>query len=409
MSMPQSTPLRPAKTLLAASLTLGTGFISGCVTTWLADNSVQNDAIRPDDFIGDPAELEDQTTQIVSEAVAENATGDNTDQDPANPVRPANKQALSVNAMVGHINGEALFADQVFDVNLAAQLQSFGERYDVDQFNQQAAAAIQERLRGVIINKLILGEAERNLNDKQRAGIEARVQAEREELIRFYGQGSVSKAKAQFLDAQGKDLDEHLIAFREEMSIGFYIQSRVLPKIVVNQADIRRWFEDNKELYNKPDTRVIRLIRTDNPASTQRVQARLDRGESFQKIATDATLNTYDPEGGGALNGGEPVQGKVAISIGPVNDALLLLEAGQHAGPITAGKNEYFVQVVQFTPGVEVPLSDVQLEIETRLRAEQFERHALRFRLDLLKRGNFSDIDQMSSKLLEIARARYDR
>jgi len=152
--MPQSTPLRPAKTLLAASLTLGTGFISGCVTTWLADNSVQNDAIRPDDFIGEPAELEDQTTQIVSEAVAENATGDNTDQDPANPVRPANKQALSVNAMVGHINGEALFADQVFDVNLAAQLQSFGERYDVDQFNQQAAAAIQERLRGVIINKL---------------------------------------------------------------------------------------------------------------------------------------------------------------------------------------------------------------------------------------------------------------
>lgn len=390
--------------LLTASLTL-----VGCESTWLASGGKQPPpVVKPNDFIGEPQAKEpdesDQTT-LVSTETTEGPTHNTAE--PA--TKPRTDRALPVDAMVGHINGEAVYADQIFDVNLVAQLESFGRRFEGEEFRSAAGSVIQDRLQGIIINKLILGEAERNLKEAQRRGIEYRIQSEREELLRFYGQGSLAKAKAEFRKQRDKELDQHLVDFREELVIGSYIRSKVVPKIVVNQRDVERYYADNIDRYQQPDQRVIRLIIAADAAAATRIEQRLSNGQAFEKVAGDPELNRYNPTISGMFNSGNPVAGNAVTNQEPVNDAILSLKSGEHAGPIQADSKTFFVQVVERTEGMKIALADAQIDIEQKLRATQFETYALRFRLDLLKRGSYSDPAEMGNKLLEIAMARYDQ
>jgi len=405
--MQNTRPTYRTAALLTGALALAAVPLNGCVSTWFASSDKPAPAVQPNDFIGDaqPINADEQPVDnlVATDVDPQEASTD----EPTTATR--SDEALSVDAMVGHINGEAVYADQIFDVNLVAQLESFGRRYNGDEFRKFASAAIMDRLQGVVINTLILGEAERNLKETQRRQIDGRVNAEREELLRFHGQGSIAKAKAEFLKARGKELDRHLVDFREELVIGSYIRSKVMPKIVVNQRDVERYYEDKKSKYQQPDQRVIRIIRAADASTAEQIQRRLKQGEAFDKVAADPDANTYNPDNAGIFNGGEAIPGDKVIGIAPVNEALLPLQAGAHDGPIVAGDNRFFVQVVAFEPGVKVPLADAQIEIEKTLRAAQFERHALRFRMDLLKRGSYSDPKEMGSKLVEIAYGRYDQ
>lgn len=401
--MPKHLTLQPTA-LFIASLS-----VTGCSTPWLASNSDRPaPAVQPADFIGEPTPTE--VVQPTNEAAAQ--------ADKPHHAAPANNRptahsqpqaARPIDAMVGHINGEAVYADQIFDINLIAQLESFGRRFDGNQFQTHAGNAIQDRLQGIIINKLILGEAELNLQEAQRRRIEARIQAEREEMLRFYGQGSLAKAKADFKKERGKELEAYLVDFREELIVGSYIRSKVTPKIVVNQRDVERYYDDNIQRYHQPTQRVIRLmIAVDADASAQ-IQTRLDKGEAFEQVAGDSNVNQYNPTHAGAYRAGDAIPGDKPTNQEPINAAILPLQSGEYAGPIVVGDKTFFVEVVKRTEGVKVELADAQIQIEQTLRSLQFEKHALRFRLDLLKRGSYSDPGQMGSKLLDIASARYDQ
>lgn len=392
---------------LAAALAASAALLAGCETPYVGSDTDEKAPIKPEDFVGEPRNGEPETPDP---RVAETDSADEPDDTGQDrPATPRPDQALAVNAMVGHINGKAVYADNIFDVNVAAQLASFGQRYDGARFQSEALAVIKERLRGVIIDKLILGEAERFLKKEQRQAIDQRVVQEKEELVRFYGQGSISKAKAEFRKDREQELDEYLVQYREQLAIGFYMQSKVQPKIVVDQRAIERYYEDNKANYQKPDLRVIRIIRTPNPADAQQIARRLSKGEPFELIAADEAVNDYQPDDAGLFNDGEPLPGDYIYGIKPVNEALLPLDEGEYAGPILAGDNSYFVQVVSYEPGEKFDLADKQIEIEQVLRALQFEKHARRLRNDMLKRGSYTDPHEMGLKLLEIAYTRYDR
>lgn len=389
--------------LLAVSLTL-----VGCESSWISSNDDRpSPDVQPNDFIGESQAVEPSGSEDTT-SISTNETDTDSDDGTAS-TRPRSEQALPVDAMVGHINGEAVYADQIFDINLVAQLESFGRRYDGKAFGDAAGGVIQDRLQGIIINKLILGEAERNLQEGQRRGVAARIQAEREELLRFYGQGSLAKAKAEFLKERGKELDQHLVDFREELVIGSYIRSKVMPKIVVNQRDVERYYADNIDKYMQPDQRIVRLIRAVDASAAVQVKERLGKGQAFDKLAANPELNQYNPDNAGIFNSGNPVPGDKVIGLEPVNDALIKLDSGEHAGPIAVGEARFFVQIVERTPGVKITLPQAQIKIEKILRTTQFEKHALRFRLDLLKRGSYSDPAEMGNKLLDIAFARYDQ
>ena len=407
-----NSPVQRALAGFLAGVTL-TG-LTGCgMLSWLDDEEKAPPGITPDAFVHVAPNTEDPTTGTsATQSTAETSSTD-TSTEPTiptnNPTINTSTAALPINAMVGYINNEAVYADHIFDVNLIAQLQSFGKRYDGEQFRTAATQAIQEKLRGIIINKLILGEAELNLNDQQRQYISTLVNREREELIRFYGQGSISKARAEFRKDKGLELDDHLNALREEYAVQAFLQAKVMPKISVTQLMVRNYYEENIEKFNQPDMRTFRIIYVSGADTAQSIKQRLDAGESFKDLASDPATNLYNTDNAGIFNSGKPMPGDKVYGIQAVNEALMQLKEGEYAGPFPAGKNHYFTQLLTYTPGKEIALEDAQLDIELILRNLEYERLTLRLRMNMLKRGSYTPPEKMGVKLLEIAAARYDQ
>lgn len=364
-----------------------------------------NDRVALEDFVGDesrPGEAPPATQTTAQTQPTAN------DSDPS-PGDPPAREALAVDAMIGHVNGEAIYAHAIFEP-IDAQLSAFGRNHNGDEFLRRAAPVVAGRLQEVLIDKLILAEADGRLSERDRQGVEGLVQLRREELLRYYGRGSLARARAEHRAAEGIELEEALAQYRESLVVRRYLQQELMPQINVQQRDVERLYTDLYEqgVYNSPDQRVIRLMMTRDADNADTIARRLADGEAFAQVAGDATLNSYNAVGGGQFNSGEALSGEDVFTVPEVNAAILELEAGAHAGPVESEGRHFFVQLESYEPGVVVALRDVQVELEQRLRLEQWDVLFRRFRQGLLEQGGFTDPMQMADKLLDIAIARYD-
>ena len=388
---------------LAAGL-MGLSQVGCAARDWVSEND-KPAPVTPGDFIDESSSaiaVSAQPTAAPADAGPGPADG------PPGPVTAPtddSDQTYLVNAMIGHINGEAVYAGQIL-APLDAQLAAMGRRDSGEAFLEQAGPLILGRLREAVIDKLVLGEAERDLTSRDRERLDYLVQQERDEKLRYYGQGSLAAAEANFEAAMGVSLSEHLRQYRNSLTVRRYIELTVRPKIVVNQRDVERFFDDNKTDFNRPASRAIRIMIAPDASTAQTIQSKLDAGESFEELATNAELNRYNAAGAGLFNAGEPFGGDFGVA--EVNAALLELQEGEHAGPILANERHWFVELMQYTPERKTPFEEVKNQIEQQLRIEQFKFHTDRFRDDLIRRGNFTDLDRMMDKLIEVAVARYD-
>ncbi|MEM9415809.1 MAG: peptidylprolyl isomerase [Planctomycetota bacterium] len=389
------------RALLASALLASLGLV-GC-EAW--PTTSQPHRVALEDFVGD------QPRPGVAPTAHTPAAGqDSTDNtDPASPGDPTETRALAVDAMIGHVNGEAIYAHAILEP-IDARLAAFGRQYDGDEFLQRAAAVIAGRLKEVLIDKLILAEAGSGLSDRERQGVEGMVQARREEMLRYYGQGSLTRAKREFLAAEDIEFDEALAQYREEIVVRRYLQQELLPQINVQQRDVERLYSDLCEdgTYDSKDKRVIRLMMTRDAVAAQTIADRLNNGDAFADVAADGSLNQYNAPTGGQFNSGEPIEGDQVMGDETVNAAILALSQGAFSGPIVSGDRHFFVMLESFEPGVKVELRDVQAELEQRLRLEQWDVLFRAFRQGLWETGGYTDPVQMTEKLLDIAIARYD-
>ncbi|MFI4859496.1 MAG: peptidylprolyl isomerase [Phycisphaerales bacterium JB063] len=392
---------KPPRVLLAGALLAAIG-LAGC-ETW--PTTSQPGRVALEDFVGDQPRPGTPPPRNPNQPGAN--TTDTADQ--TSPGSTADNRSHSVDAMIGHVNGEAIYAHAILEP-IDARLAAFGREYDGDEFLQRAAAVVAGRLKEVLIDKLILAEAGIGLSERERQGVEGMVQQRREEMLRYYGQGSLTRAKREFLAAEDIEFDEALAQYREEIVVRRYLQQELLPQINVQQRDVERLYTDlcDDGTYDSKDKRVIRLMMTRDADAAQTIAERLTDGEAFAQVARDNTLNQYSAANGGQFNSGAPIEGEQILSDATVNDAILALEAGRFAGPIVSGDRHFFVMVESFEPGVRVELRDVQAELEQRLRLEQWDALFRGFRQDLWDAGGYTDPLLMTEKLLDIAIARYD-
>lgn len=396
-----STP-NTALNLAAALLILGS---VGCAARdWVTGDDAE--AVTPSDFVSDTT---GQTPQTTSANNAEPGGDSATPTPPPDPAQgPADQASVyAVDAMVGHINGEAVYARQIL-APIAPQLAALGRQLDGQAFIDQAGPLIEGRLKETLINDLLLGEADRDLTSNDRQRLDALVQQERDELLRYYGQGSLARAKTMFQQDMGISLDEHLKNYRETLTIRRYMDLQIRPKIVVSVRDIERYYEDHKAQYNRPASRVVRLIIAVDQAAANTIEERLASGVPFETVASDESLNRYNPTIGSMFMGGDALTGDKPTNVDAVNTALMTLAQGEYAGPIQSNDRIWFIELVTLNPEVVTELNDVQLEIRQELLIEQYRFHSDRFRIQVIERGSYTPPDVMMPKLMEIARARFD-
>lgn len=305
--------------------------------------------------------------------------------------------------MVGQVNGRAIYANTVFDP-INAQLAALGRTLPPSIFRQRASELIVGQLQTMVTNALILGEAERDLSVQERHGLLAMLQARREDLLRQFGEGSSAVADDVSLQRTGKNIDEQVKDFRERVLVGRYISQQVRNKVNVSRKDIERYYDSHKAKYNPPAGRTIRLIMTSSKADADQLQKLLASGTPFDDVAK-SSANQYRASQGGLM--ADRIEGNKFSGFDALNKAMVKLKAGEHSPRIEAGGSYWWVKVETYDAGKGRSLEQVQLEIRQLLEDQQRNALGLEFRQKLLAQGSYNPINEMASKLIEIAMARY--
>jgi PPIC-type PPIASE domain len=314
----------------------------------------------------------------------------------------ASARTYSVDGMVGQVNGRAIYTSDVLEP-IKDQLATLGRELPPDTFRNRAASLIAGRLSAMVTDALIYGEAQRDLSDAERQGLLRATQAQRESILREYGQGSPALAEANLLEKTGLNLDQTLEEWRQTAIIRRYIGQKIRPKVNVTRKDVKRYYEDHYDRFNPPSSRTVRVIQVDSQEDAQAIQTMLEAATPFAQAAADPR-NVFRPGTGGLM--GE-MAGEQLFADEQVNRAVLDLQAGTCAGPITVGEKRWFVCVEKINQPQGQPLMQVQVQISGILFEQQFREYSERYRRQLFEEGSYNSIEQMTMSLLKIANDRY--
>ena len=325
------------------------------------------------------------------------------DEDPQADLPPASGPPQTIGGMLGQVNGRAIYADQVLRP-LEPMLRAHAESDPPGEFRKVVRASVRLRLRELVENALLLGEAERDLTASERLGLAELTRREREELIRRYGSNSLAVAEAEILRREGRTLDDAVRQWREGKTVGTYVGRKIRPRINVTRADIERYYREHPGEFNPPPTRVVRLIVATSPEDRDAAATALAEGQGFEEVAS-STLNSYNRDAAGLWNAGEP---SVVTFNPPVDAAIAEVDAGEWAGPVEDEEGRWwFVRVEQLERGESVSLRDAHVAIERKLSADQFRAMEGRFRARLLQEGSFTSLEAMERGAIEVALARF--
>lgn len=308
-----------------------------------------------------------------------------------------------VDAMVGQVNGQAIYADEVLEP-IEAQLAALGARRPRAVFREQARRLVYARLDQIVADSLILGEAERDLSEMEQMGLRHMLKEQREELLRRYGQGSIAVANATLMEREGRTLDQRMTAEREKLLVRRYLQMKLLPKINVTRKDIERYYHDNIKEYRPEAGKTVRIIRVDSAAAADRIEQQLAEGVPFAQVAT-GKANSYQASQGGLMQG--KVTGDDPFGPAALNEAFKTLTVGQHSPRIKVGDDFWWLYLESIDEGKQRSLTEVQLQIEDLLRRQRFQQLSTRYRQRLFEQGTYNPIDQMADGLVQVAMTRY--
>jgi hypothetical protein len=310
-------------------------------------------------------------------------------------------ETYAVGGMVGQVNGQAIYAHSVFRP-LHEQMQALGRKLAPQQFTQRAQNLIASRVRSLVIDRLILGEAMRDLSEREQKGLERIIQNHREELLRRYGRGSEAVAARTIREQTGKSLDQTLQDFRRKAVVQRYLKKRLLPRVSVSRQDIEHHYNTRPEQYQPGISRKIHLIRIASQGQAQTIKQALKSGRSFKKLAR-REANKFNASNAGLLGtetGNAPLRA-------PLNEVLKKLKQGDWGGPVETAGDYWFVYCDQLDKREGQSLRDVQLKIRNKLRAQRYRQLQQQYRKRLLQEGSYTSIEDMTRELVSIAVSRY--
>lgn len=317
-------------------------------------------------------------------------------------------QRIILDAMVGQINGKAVYASDIFNEIGQEQLVRIGQVNPRLVFREQSQRLIHETIRSRVFNALIIAEAERNLSEQEQLGLLGFLKREREKLLAEYGGGSLAQANQRLRQEQGYGLDEALENKRKRVLIEKYLSEKLGPKITVNRREVERYYRDNPREFNPSPSATVRVIIVKTAQAADEVDKALAEGVAFEDAAKK--YSTARANEGGLLPT-FPLKGPLSkfneLAWKELNEKVRTLSVGQHSDRTPIGDGLGWVKLEKLEGGDSRSLQEASLDIEALLRTRKYKDLYDKYMLDLLENGNFTPLDEMGNDLLRVAMDRY--
>jgi foldase protein PrsA len=218
----------------------------------------------------------------------------------------------------------------------------------------------QEVLGFLISSSWVIGEAKSvgvKLTDK-----EVHKQFEKIKSQQFPKAGEFEK----FLATSGQSVSDLLLRVKLNLLSQKIQQKIVKAKAKVTQAQIQKYYNENKSRYGAPEKRNVEIILTKTEAAAKSAKAEVESGKSFSSVAKKVSIDPASKAKGGQL--GEVIKGAEEKSL---DAAIFTTKLKSLSGPIKTPFGYYIFEVLSSKAATQESLSKVQTAIKQQLVASQ--------------------------------------
>ena len=348
------------------------------------------------------------------------------------PIQP--DVPLTMSALLGSVNGEPIFIDDVFKV-IGPELRRLAAvpKATTEDFRAVARPTIAHQLDSLIGDILIYRAAKEAMTDDDQKRLELYLNKFTKDLLSRYA-GSQAQAD-HALQAKGSSFEKEQIDARRHAIIDMYLHRTLWPKIVVTRAMVVEDYQRKIKQFTVPaevdlysiTIPITRFLKEDDPANpgkqriiknpapariteatNQTVElarsliAQLKAGKDFADLAQSYSSDIKKEQGGhwqrvqeGILRWKEVEAVAFALHPNSIADPVVVPDATDPAGTLVM-----IVRVDESTPGHIIPFAEAQAKIEMDLRQAQY---VLQTNAYYRKLRENAAIDEAIEKMVETA------
>jgi foldase protein PrsA len=168
-----------------------------------------------------------------------------------------------------------------------------------------------------------------------------------------------------FLKTSGQTVSDLLLRVKLNM-LSQKIQAKIAKeKSTPSQAEIQKYYNENKSKYGTPEKRDAQIILTKTEEQAKEAKKELESGKSFAEVAKKHSIDPTSKAKGGSL--GEVVKGQDDQSL---DNAMFAAKANELGGPVKSPFGYYLYEVKSIKPGNSQPLSRVEASIKQTLQTQ---------------------------------------
>jgi [acyl-carrier-protein] S-malonyltransferase len=145
-------------------------------------------------------------------------------------------------------------------------------------------------------------------------------------------------------------------------TVAAVVFDRVTADVTVPEAELRAYYERNRDLYRRDEARMVRHVLVNTESMALRAAARIRAGEEMAAVAWELSRDRGSRTLGGDL--GALRRGEFA---GPLEEAVFAATIGQLLGPIRTDHGWHVARVERIVPGRMLAYTEVKAEIEEEL------------------------------------------
>ena len=271
---------------------------------------------------------------------------------PGSAAKPVVPEPPAYTACIAHLEAIAAKPAKGQAKPTAAQLKS--------ECEQQYKSLQQEVLGFLISSEWVIGEGNSlgvKVSDK-----EVKKQFETIKSQQFPKPAEFEK----FLATSGQTVSDLLLRVKLNLLSSKIQQHVVKAKGTPTEAQIAKYYNENKSRFGTPEKRNLRIILTKTEAQAAAAKKEVESGKSFASVAKKVSIDPTSKANGGLLSGVVKGQEEKAL-----DEAVFAAKKGVLSGPIKTPFGYYIFEVLSTTTGSQQTLAQAKSSIKQQLTATQ--------------------------------------
>jgi foldase protein PrsA len=184
-----------------------------------------------------------------------------------------------------------------------------------------------------------------------------------------------------FLSSSGQTVSDLLLRVKLNM-LSSKIQKQVVKgKSKVTEAEIEKYYNENKSRYGTPEKRNVRIVLTKTESAATSAKKEIESGKSFADVAKKDSIDPTSKANGGLLT--EVVKGEEEKAL---SEAIFSAAKNKLGGPVKTPFGYYIYEVVSVTTGTQQSLSQVKATIKEQLTSTNEQQALSKFVKDFKKK-----------------------